>query len=54
MMSAFANSGLPFDNVAANVKLTISGGMNEPQHMVTNIVWALSQHPEQLEQVLAG
>jgi cytochrome P450 len=53
MTSALANSGLPFDNVAANVKLTISGGMNEPQHMVTNIVWALSQHPEQLEKVLS-
>lgn len=53
MISAFANSGLPTSNVAANVKLTISGGMNEPQHMVTNMVWALSNHPEQREQVLA-
>ncbi len=52
MTSALANSGLPFDNVAANVKLTISGGMNEPQHMVTNIVWALSRHTEQLDKVL--
>ncbi|MCX2750335.1 cytochrome P450 [Arthrobacter sp. MI7-26] len=47
MVSAWANSGLPASNVAANVKLTISGGMNEPQHMVTNMVWALSNHPEQ-------
>lgn len=53
MTSALANSGLPFANVAANVKLTISGGMNEPQHMVTNIVWALSRHPEQLNKALA-
>lgn len=53
MLSAFANSGLPTSNVAANVKLTISGGMNEPQHMVTNMVWALSNHHEQREQVLA-
>lgn len=53
MTSALANSGLPFANVAANVKLTISGGMNEPQHMVTNIVWALSRHPEQLNNALA-
>ena len=53
MISAFANSGLPTSNVAANVKLTISGGMNEPQHMVTNMVWALSHHQEQREQVLA-
>ncbi|GAA4380032.1 cytochrome P450 [Paeniglutamicibacter cryotolerans] len=53
MISAWANSGLPASNVAANVKLTISGGMNEPQHMVTNMVWALSNHPEQRAQVLA-
>ncbi|NKX52965.1 cytochrome P450 [Arthrobacter mobilis] len=51
--SALANSGLPRDNVASNVKLTISGGMNEPQHMVTNMVWALSRHPEQRAKVLA-
>jgi cytochrome P450 len=53
MVSAFANSGLPASNVAANVKLTISGGMNEPQHMVTTMVWALSNHAGQREQVLA-
>lgn len=52
MTSAWANSGLPDAAVASNVKLTISGGMNEPQHMVTNIVWALDQHPEQRYQVL--
>ena len=26
--------------------------MNEPQHRVTNIVWALSRHPEQRDRVL--
>lgn len=53
MTSALANSGLPAEDVAANVKLTISGGMNEPQHMITNMVFALDWHPEQREQVLA-
>lgn len=53
MVSAWANSGLPTSNVAANVKLTISGGMNEPQHMATNMVWALSNRPEQSALVLA-
>ncbi|WP_035761396.1 cytochrome P450 [Paenarthrobacter nicotinovorans] len=43
MTSALANSGLPHANVASNIKLTIAGGMNEPQHMITNIVWALSR-----------
>lgn len=52
MTSALANSGLPWSNVAANVKLTIAGGLNEPQHMITNVVWALSKHPEQRAAVL--
>jgi hypothetical protein len=53
MCSAWVNSGLAGAAVASNVKLTISGGMNEPQHMITNIVWALSRHPDQRERVLA-
>lgn len=45
--------GLPEEAVRANVHLTISGGMNEPQHMITSMVWALSHHPEQRAQFLA-
>lgn len=52
MTSALVNSGLSHDSVAANVKLTIAGGLNEPQHMVTNIVWALSRHRGQRRRVL--
>ncbi|MBP1326511.1 cytochrome P450 [Leucobacter exalbidus] len=46
--------GLSEEIVRANVQLTISGGMNEPQHMITNLVWALSMHPDQRATVLAG
>jgi cytochrome P450 len=53
MTSALVNAALPDSAVRANVKLTISGGMNEPQHMITNIVWALSRHPDQRNRVLA-
>ncbi|MFE4664644.1 cytochrome P450 [Streptomyces sp. NPDC056716] len=53
MISALANAGLDEDDIRANVKLVISGGMNEPQHMITNLVWALSAHPEQRDRVLA-
>ncbi|WP_033290720.1 cytochrome P450 [Amycolatopsis jejuensis] len=49
MTSALANSELSDAAVRANVKLTISGGMNEPQHMITNLVWALSAHPDQAD-----
>jgi cytochrome P450 len=51
--SALANSGLSLTQIAANINLIISGGMNEPQHAITSAVWALSGHPEQREQVLA-
>ena len=53
LISALANSGMSTQNVVTNVKLAISGGMNEPQHMITNMVWALSLHPAQREAVLA-
>ncbi|MEU2006935.1 cytochrome P450 [Rhodococcus sp. NPDC019627] len=53
MTSALVSSGLPRKAVAANVKLTITGGMNEPQHMVTNMVWALDRHRDQHQRILA-
>ena len=46
--------GLPDAAVRANVHLTISGGMNEPQHMITGMTWALSTHHDQLEAVRRG
>lgn len=46
--------GLPDESVRANVFLTISGGMNEPQHMITNMAWALSTHPDQLSALRSG
>ncbi|PXY23450.1 cytochrome [Prauserella coralliicola] len=51
--AALVSSGLPREQVSANVKLTIAGGMNEPQHVVTSMVWALTNHPDQREAVLA-
>jgi cytochrome P450 len=53
LTSALTNAGLSDETIRANVKLIISGGMNEPQHTVTNTVWALSRHSEQRDRVLA-
>jgi cytochrome P450 len=53
MTSAWANSAIPLDAVYTNVKLTISGGLNEPQHMVSTMVWALTEHPEQRDLLAA-
>lgn len=46
--SAMLEGGLSEDSVKNNAKLTISGGINEPQHMITNLVYELSRHPDVL------
>lgn len=50
--SALVAAGLPDEVVGANVKLALSGGMNEPQHAITSMVWLLSEHPDQRDAVL--
>jgi cytochrome P450 len=52
--SMLVQSGMEEIEIRANVKLVISGGMNEPQHMVTNMVAALEEHPDQKAAVLAS
>lgn len=47
-------AGLPEDQIRANIKLAISGGQNEPRDAIAGTVWALLQHPEQLQDVMAG
>jgi hypothetical protein len=54
MISAWANADIPLEAVYTNVKLTIAGGLNEPQHMVATMVWALTEHPDQREQLFTG
>jgi cytochrome P450 len=46
MASLLLESGMDEQSVRANIYLTISGGVNEPQHMITNIALLLSQHPD--------
>lgn len=47
LTSHMLEAGADEEVVRANVFLTISGGVNEPQHMVTNIALLLDRHPEQ-------
>lgn len=54
MISAMISAGLPEDILRANVRLTISGGMNEPSHVIASAVWALSAYPDQRDLVLSG
>jgi len=54
LLSVMLASEMPLENVRANIKLTISGGQNEPRDAIAGAVWALLTHPEQLDLVRAG
>lgn len=54
LLSAVLHSGLSFESVCANIKLAISGGLNEPRDVMGTIVWAIVENPEQLDRAIAG
>jgi len=54
LLSVMTHAGMPEEQVRANIKLTISGGQNEPRDAIAGSVWALLRHPDQLERVRAG
>ena len=39
------------DQIVANTKLMLSGGLQEPRDVIALTLWALGTHPDQLEQV---
>ncbi|MDH3296338.1 MAG: cytochrome P450, partial [Acidimicrobiia bacterium] len=41
LLSVMIGAGMPLDQVRANIKLTISGGQNEPRDAIAGAVWAL-------------
>jgi cytochrome P450 len=47
-------TGMPLDAAAANIRLAISGGQNEPRDAIAGAAWALLTHPEQLELIREG
>jgi cytochrome P450 len=54
LLSVMMHGGMPKENVRHNIKLTISGGQNEPRKAIAGCIWALLTHPEQFAQVRAG
>lgn len=54
LLSVMVESPMPLDNVRANIKLTISGGQNEPRDAIAGATWALLMHPEQLAMARSG
>src|ERR1051325_5097573 len=54
LLSVMIHSGMPEENVRHNIKLTISGGQNEPRKAIAGCIWALLTHPEQFALVSEG
>ena len=54
LLSVMMRAGLPDDSIRANIKLSISGGQNEPRDAIAGAALALLQHPGQLRRVLRG
>jgi hypothetical protein len=51
VLSSMVQAGLTMDEIKANAKLIISGGLNEPRDGLSSAVRALLTHPEQLKLV---
>ncbi|MGY3620126.1 cytochrome P450 [Bradyrhizobium sp. USDA 10063] len=54
LLGVMLASGMPMDSVRANIKLSISGGQNEPRDAIAGTAWALLTHPDQLKSVMDG
>ena len=54
LLSVMTEAGMPEEMVRANIKLTISGGQNEPRDAIAGAIWALLTHPDQLDLALSG
>ena len=54
LLAVMTSSGMDEEQVRANIKLTISGGQNEPRDAIGGCVWALLTHPDQLRLVRDG
>ena len=54
LLSVMVHGGMAEENVRHNIKLTISGGQNEPRKAIAGTIWALLTHPEQFALVRAG
>src|SRR6185295_5148601 len=51
LLSVMIHGGMPEANVRHNIKLTISGGQNEPRKAIAGCIWALLTHPAEFARV---
>ncbi len=54
LISVMLAGGLSLEQTRANIKLTISGGQNEPRDAIAGCIYALLTHPDQLTLIREG
>jgi cytochrome P450 len=54
MLHLSGEDAMSRDEIVANTKLMLSGGLQEPRDLIALVVWALGSHPDQLEEVRAN
>lgn len=54
MLNVALEANMTEESIRANIKLTISGGQNEPRDAIAGTIWALLTHPDQLALVRSG
>jgi cytochrome P450 len=53
MLHADGDDRMSHDEIVANTKLMLSGGLQEPRDLIALTIWALLTHPDALEEVRA-
>ncbi len=54
LLATQLRAGMTEEQIRANIKLSISGGQNEPRDAIAGAIWALLTHPDQLELIRSG
>lgn len=54
LLSILTRAGQPLERIRANIKLTISGGQNEPRDAIAGVIWALLTHPAERKKIETG
>ncbi len=54
LLGMMIHGGMPEENVRHNIKLTISGGQNEPRKAIAGCIWALLTHGQEFARVREG
>lgn len=54
LLSVMLEADMPMESIRANIKLTISGGQNEPRDAIAGCIWALLTHQDQRDLIKSG